>query len=105
MPEFFKSFNNSITLLKDTEYMYAGDKYYVDTVIKTSYYTPGTDYTDGAPTVQIMVDLASMTEQLYKKYPDLETAGVGFDVNADTAMFPGTEDMGYALFPYLAQIL
>lgn len=104
MPVSIKSFKNSVTLLKDTEYVYNDEVYVVDTVIKASYYIPGEDHDGTVPTMQIMVDLAAMTDQLYKKYPDLETAGVGFDANADTAMFPGTDGMGYALFPYLTSI-
>ena len=103
MPVSIKSFKNSVTLLKDTEYVYNDEVYVVDTVIKASYYIPGEDHDGTVPTMQIMVDLAAMTDQLYKKYPDLE-GSVSFDASADTAMFPGTDGLGYALFPALTSL-
>lgn len=103
MPEYIKSFNNSVTLLTDTEYVYDDKVYVVDTVIKTTYYIPGKDHDGSTPTVQIMVDLAAMSEQLYKKYPELDGA-VSFDASADTSLFPGTDGQGYALFPVLTTL-
>lgn len=103
MPVSIKSFKNSVTLLKDTEYVYNDKVYVVDTVIKASYYIPGEDHDGTVPTMQIMVDLAAMTDQLYKKYPDLEES-VSFDASADTSMFPGTDGQGYALFPALTSL-
>ena len=103
MPELFKSFNNSVTLIKNTEYVYDSKVYVVDTVIKTTYYEPGADHDGTVPTVQIMVDLAAMSEQLYKKYPELDGT-VSFDASADTSIFPGTDGQGYALFPVLTTL-
>lgn len=103
MPVSIKSFKNSVTLLKDTEYVYNDKVYVVDTVIKASYYIPGEDHDGTVPTMQIMVDFAAMTDQLYKKYPDLE-GSVSFDASADTSMFPGTDGQGYALFPALTSL-
>ena len=103
MPEFFKKFDNAVMYIPNTEYVYDGKSYFIDTIIKTSYYKPGADYSEETPTVQIMVDLAAMTNQLWLKYPDLADAA-GFNANADSSMFPGTEDAGFAMFPYIEAI-
>lgn len=103
MPEYATKFKNSVTLLKDTEYTYDNKIYFVDTVIKVSYYTPGKDFDWETPTVQIMIDLAAMSEQLYKKYPELIDT-VSFMAGADSSYFPGTEDQGVALFPVLTTL-
>ena len=103
MPEFLKSFENSITLLKDVPFYCSGSIYYVDLIIKITYFVPDPEHFDGTiPNAQIMIDLAAMTEQLYKKYPDIDDS-ISFDCGADSPFMPGTEDQGYSLFPYLTE--
>lgn len=106
MAAVFKKFDNSVTMLKDVPFYNSGSNYYVDLILKITYFEPDPDIWGGdAGNVQIMVDLAAMTDQLYKRYPELIDENIGFDCLGDTSYMPGTQDQGYALFPLLTTIL
>ena len=97
----YKKFDNSVTMLKDVPFYFTGSVYYVDLIMKITSMDPNPDVWGGdAGNVQIMIDLAAMSEILYKKYPELIDSAA-FDCIADTPFMPGTQDQGYCLYPVL----